>query len=111
MEERLTHALAAAARAFADSLDGSTVGNGSQPQPGSAESMRLILSSVADINDGKKRGVTEAEIAQFARRAGMDPRGTAGYYTVASQLLTMNEEGRWITKMGRDRLKKLENEA
>jgi hypothetical protein len=44
----------------------------------------------------------------IATTAGMDPRGMAGYYTTAAQLLGKNDQGRWITAVGRERLRQLD---
>jgi hypothetical protein len=106
MDEKLIQALAAAARAFADNL---TNGSGeSAPTKGSAASMTQVLRDVAAINDDQHRGVDRTEMAAIARAAGMDPRGMAGYYTSASQLLEKRaDKTRWITKQGRQRLKAL----
>ncbi len=112
MDEPVLQALAAAARAFADTLESAlattVVLEPYTPTPGSALSMWLVLSEVARINDEEGRGVTDAESRAIAKAAGMSPRGMAGYYTQASALLGKNDEGRWITKKGRERLELLE---
>lgn len=113
MDERMIQALAAAARAFADSLGlpgGSATGHRSRRSPaaGSGESMHRVLRAVAAINDEEGRGVGDDEMRAIATAAGMDPRGMAGYYTTAAQLLGKNEQGRWITAVGRERLQQLE---
>jgi hypothetical protein len=71
--------------------------------------MRHVLAAVAEINDEHRRGATRKEMRTIAAAAGMDPRGMAGYYTGASQLLekTSGQDARWITKQGRQRLKEL----
>ena len=75
---------------------------------GSAESMYVVLSGFAGINDRENRGVTREEARGIARRAGMDPRGTAGYYSMNPPLLVTGKDGnRWITETGRDRLRRL----
>jgi hypothetical protein len=112
MDERMIRALAAGARAFADSLEGSdgsaASGGRESPVPGSAESMYRVLGAVAAINDDDGRGVGDDEMRAIATAAGMDPRGMAGYYTTAAQLLGKNDQGRWITAVGRERLRQLE---
>lgn len=111
MDERMIRALAAGARAFADSLersDGSASSGRESPVPGSAESMYRVLGAVAAINDGEGRGVGDDEMRAIATAAGMDPRGMAGYYTTAAQLLGKNDQGRWITAVGRERLRQLD---
>jgi hypothetical protein len=112
MDERMIRALAAGARAFADSLEGSdgnaASGGRGSPVPGSAESMYRVLGAVAGINDDEGRGVGDDEMRAIATAAGMDPRGMAGYYTTAAQLLGKNDQGRWITAVGRERLRQLE---
>lgn len=117
MDETMRKALAASARAFADALDppyAATDGSISprpirrrRPQPGGSESILLVLHEVAKINDEQGRGVLRREMADIARAAGMDPRGMAGYYTSAAQLLKKKEDGRWLTETGRQRLQKL----
>src|SRR6266571_8801235 len=101
MDERMIRALAAGARAFADSLEGSdgsaASGGRESPVPGSAESMYRVLGAVSAINDEEGRGVGDDEMRAIATAAGMDPRGMAGYYTTAAQLLGKNDQGRWIT--------------
>ena len=65
--------------------------------------MLLVLQSVARINDSEKRGVSDREIREIARRAGMDPRGMAGYH--AAKLIEKREDGgRWLSPGGRERL-------
>jgi hypothetical protein len=73
--------------------------------------MRILLRHVADVNDHQHRGATQEELSAFAREAGMDPRGTAGYYRADDKALLDNrdEDGRWITDLGRERLKILES--
>jgi hypothetical protein len=113
MEERVIQALAAAARAFADSLgpsDGSAARHGARESSaaGSAESMYRVLRAVAAINDGEGRGVGDDEMRAIATEVGMDPRGMAGYYTMAAKLLGKDDQGRWITAVGRERLEQLD---
>src|SRR5438034_11559607 len=115
MDERFRKAVAAAARAFADSLDGRAEdgaaapdGNGARlPMAGSAASMLVVLREVAAINDNEHRGVARKEMARIAAAAGMDPRGLAGYYTGVAQLLRKDrgKDARWITDTGRARLR------
>ena len=103
-------ALAAAARAFAEEIErdlppdpGSAAG---LPVPGSSRSMIEVLRSVAAINDDQDRGASDEEMREIAQRAGMDPRGMAGYY--AANLLEKREDGmRWLSGPGRDRLGRL----
>jgi len=115
-DEAFLRAIAAGARAFADSLAASLeqqtteTGLNVVPKPGSAESMRLLLERIADVNQAG-RGATAAEVSRFAKEAGMDPRGTAGYYATA-KLLVKKSDGRWLTDLGKARLKRLaENTA
>ena len=70
--------------------------------------MYRVLGAVAAINDGEGRGVGDDEMRAIATAAGMDPRGMAGYYTTAAQLLGKNDQGRWITAVGRERLRQLD---
>jgi hypothetical protein len=110
VETILLRALAAAARAFADEIDRNLT-----PSPqsetarltaGSLESMVEVLRSVAAINDHQTRGATDSDMREIARRAGMDPRGMAGYY--AANLLEKRSDGtRWLAQLGRDRLQAL----
>lgn len=116
MEQTLTRALAAAARAFADEIerdspDDHSADSTSQPKAGSRESMIEVLGSVAAINHEQHRGATNNEMRTIATRAGMDPRGMAGYYTSAAQLLELRDDVRWITDIGMDRLLSLQNEG
>lgn len=114
--------MAAGARAFADVLDPPVVVGSSPrrgggrgharrlmsegvPQAGSAASMRVLLATVARINDEERRGVTDNEVRTIAAEAGMHVRGTAGYYK--ANLLTKRDGVRWITDVGRDRLARL----
>lgn len=106
MDPKMATALATAARAFADALDGAA--NGHLPVAGTGESMYVALREFARINDDHRRGVTLAEARDIALAAGMDARGLAGYYTAESGLLGKNSGGRWITKKGRARLKELD---
>ncbi|MCZ2815228.1 hypothetical protein [Modestobacter sp. VKM Ac-2984] len=79
-----------------------------RPIAGSAESMGVVLSGFAHVNDRENRGATRDEARDIARRAGMDPRGTAGYYSMEPPLLVSGEDGgRWITQAGRERLRRL----
>jgi hypothetical protein len=117
MDENFKRALIAAARAFADSLDG-LAGDGAAapernvprlPVAGSAASMLVVLREVAAINDNEHRGVARKEMSRIAAAAGMDPRGMAGYYTGVAQLLRKDrgKDARWITDTGRARLRGL----
>jgi len=104
MDDALKRALAAAARAFAEQLERDL------PRPernvaGSAESMLEVLGSVAWINDDQNRGANDDEMRAIARRAGMDPRGLAGYYSAG--LLEKRVDGRWLCSDGHERLDRL----
>jgi hypothetical protein len=104
MDDALKRALAAAARAFADELERDL------PRPpgnvaGSAESMFEVLGSVARINVDHGRGANDDEMRAIAQRAGMDPRGLAGYYSAG--LLEKRGEGRWLSAGGRERLDRM----
>lgn len=111
MDPKILAALAAAARTFADTLDPPPgTGGAISIRAGSAESMVHVLTEVAKINDQESRGVNSREIGDIAIAAGMDPRGMAGYYTAASSLLEKKKDGRWITGLGRTRLKNLRAE-
>ena len=110
MDQILLRALAAAARAFAGeierSLGAEAAGKPELPVAGSPASMLEVLRSVAAVNDGEARGATDEDIRAIARRAGIDPRGTAGYY--AARLLERREDGsRWLSPTGRERLQAL----
>jgi hypothetical protein len=109
MEERMVQALVAAARAFADSLEASE-GSGVRESPASrsGESMHRVLRAIAAVNDEEGRGVGDDEMRAIATAADMDPRGMAGYYTTAAQLLIKDDQGRWITTVGRERLQQLD---
>lgn len=103
-------ALAAAARAFADEIEqGLTARPEGTPDgllAGSAASMFEVLGSIARINDDHCRGASDDEVRAVARRAGMDPRGMAGYYS--ARLLEKRDGGRWVSTEGRERLGRLE---
>ena len=107
MDENLARALIAAARAFADELERvQTPGSGSAMEAGTEHSMFRVLESVAEINDAQSRGVSDREIREIAKSAGMDPRGMAGYY--AAKLLEKRTDGtRWLSAGGRERLRAL----
>jgi hypothetical protein len=114
-DEILLRAVAAGARAFADAIEASlapTAQSGLKvvPIPGSAQSMQTLLERIAEIN-ATGRGATAAEVSRFARGAGMDPRGTAGYYGPGAGLLVLSADGRWLTDAGKERLKKLQQGA
>lgn len=103
-------ALAAAARAFAGEIE---QGLAARPEEtpdgllaGSAASMFEVLGSIARINDDHGRGASDEEIRMIARRAGMDPRGMAGYYS--ARLLEKRDGGRWVSAEGRERLGRLQ---
>jgi hypothetical protein len=103
MEITLARALVAAARAFADELERGLPADSLSPAKGSAQSMHEVLRSVATINESQARGASDEEIRVIARRAGMDPRGMAGYY--AASLLEKRSDGtRWVSLAGRERL-------
>jgi hypothetical protein len=114
-DETLLRAVAAGARAFADAIEESLPPQKIQadlkvaPAPGSAQSMRILLERVADVN-AKGRGAAAAEVSKFAKEAGMDPRGTAGYYAAAG-LLVLKDDGRWLTDAGKARLQNLQEDA
>jgi hypothetical protein len=110
MDEILMRALAAAARAFAEEID---QGLAARPEEtaggllaGSAASMFEVLGSIARINDDHGRGASDEEVRAIARRAGMDPRGMAGYYS--ARLLEKRNGGRWVSADGRERLGRLQ---
>jgi hypothetical protein len=110
MDEVLMRALAAAARAFADEIE---QGLAARPEEtpdgllaGSAASMFEVLGSIARINDDHDRGASDEEVRAVARRAGMDPRGMAGYYS--ARLLEKRDGGRWVSAEGRERLGRLQ---
>lgn len=110
MDATLMRALAAAARAFADEIERDLPADPERgaalPAPGTPQSMLEVLRSVAGINDDLARGANDEEIRQIARRAGLDPRGMAGYY--AANLLEKRDDGtRWLCPEGRDRLGRL----
>ena len=65
-----------------------------------------VLRSVAQINDDEGRGATDEDMRRVARRAGMDPRGLAGYYS--ARLLEKRDNGRWLCAEGRERLGRLD---
>jgi len=106
MDESLARALIAAARAFADELEhGQTTDSAvtpPAPKAGTARSLE-VLRSVASINEDQERGVSDEEIRLIAGRAGMDPRGMAGYYRAG--FLEKRDDGtRWLSPAGRERL-------
>jgi hypothetical protein len=67
--------------------------------------MIILLERMVEVNS-QGRGVKAGEMSHFAREAGMDPRGTAGYY--AAGLLEVRGNERWITDAGRERLYRLQ---
>jgi hypothetical protein len=110
MDVTLKRALAAAARAFADEIERdlpAEEGHAASPTPaGSRQSMLEVLRSVAEINDKHTRGANDDDMRAIARRAGIDPRGLAGYYS--ANLLEKRADGtRWLTAEGRGRLQRL----
>jgi len=110
MDVTLMRALAAAARAFADEVEralrSDPASATARPEVGSAQCMLEVLRSVAAVNDDPGRGASAEEMRAIARRAGMDPRGMAGYY--AAHLLEKRDDGtRWLSQAGRDRLQAL----
>lgn len=119
MDQTLTRALAAAARAFANEIERDLpsddfiqgVVSGPQVTAGSRESMIIVLGSVLEINKDQGRGATDDEMRAIAARAGMDPRGMAGYYTEAAKLLEVRDGGRWVTEVGRERLEGLQSRS
>jgi len=60
--------------------------------------MGILLERIAEVN-AQGRAATAAEVSRSAKEAGMDPRGTAGYYAAA--LLVLKNDGRWLTEAGR----------
>jgi hypothetical protein len=107
MDEVLTRALAAAARAFADELERDL---SPRPSPagvltGSSAAMFQVLRSIGRINDELGRGASDEEVRAIAQRAGIDPRGLAGYHS--ARLLDKRDDGRWLSPDGRDRLDRL----
>jgi hypothetical protein len=104
MDELLLRALAAAARTFADEIE-----QGLAPRPADSgdgtESMFEVLGSIARINDEQGRGASDDEVRVIAKRAGMDPRGLAGYYSAG--FLEKRPDGRWLCPDGRKRLGRL----
>jgi len=111
--DALIRAIVAGARTFADTLEAElTQASGDEttlvPMAGTADSMRILLERVAEVN-AQGRGVTALEMSRFAREAGMDPRGTAGYY--AAGLLATRGEERWITAEGTERLRRLKGDG
>lgn len=107
MDEALKRALAAAARAFADELERDLPPRPapSGPLTGSSAAMFEVLRLIARINDELGRGASDDEVRAIAQRAGMDPRGLAGYYS--AHLLEKRGDGRWLCPDGRDRLGRL----
>jgi hypothetical protein len=109
MDELLMRALAAAARAFADEIDQGLAARPDETSggvlAGSAASMFEVLGSIGRINDEYSRGASDEEVRAIARRAGMDPRGMAGYYS--ARLLEKRPDGRWVSTDGRERLGRL----
>ena len=90
MDENLARALIAAARAFADEARArSSPGVSLATEAGTEQSMLRVLESVAEINEAQGRGVSDREIREIAKSAGMDRRGMAGYY--AAKLLRRSE--------------------
>lgn len=111
--DAIIRAIVAGARAFADTLEDELAQTGAGgltvvPRAGSPDSMRILLERVEEVN-GQGRGVTALEMSRFAREAGMDPRGTAGYY--AAGLLATRHDERWITDAGVERLRRLQGGA
>jgi hypothetical protein len=110
MDVLLLRALAAAARAFAEEIEHGIAANPAEgdelPTAGSPRSMFEVLQSVAAINGGQTRGASDSDMREIARRAGMDPRGMAGYY--AANLLEKRPDGsRWLSHLGHERLRAL----
>lgn len=110
MDTTLIRALAAAARTFADTIERDLPADedhaASSTSGGIRRSMLEVLRSVAEINDQHMRGASDDDMRDIARRAGLDPRGLAGYYS--ANLLEKRADGtRWLTAEGRDRLQRL----
>jgi hypothetical protein len=110
MDDLFMRAIAVAARAFADEIEkGLSAGPAAEPDgrlSGSETSMFEVLGSIARINDEHSRGASDEEVRVIARRAGMDPRGMAGYYSAG--LLEKRANGRWLSPEGLDRMGRLE---
>lgn len=116
MDRVMLQAMSSAAKAFAAAVDQALIADealdlpvesvdSGVPVKGSRESMYVVLSEFAAVNDRENRGVTRHEAREIAKKAGMDPRGTAGYYSMASPLLITKAGSRWITDTGRERLR------
>jgi hypothetical protein len=106
MDVALRRALIAAARAFAGELEHGLAAHeagAEPPAPGSTQSMLEVLRSLAGINDSQQRGASREEMRRISQRAGMDPRGMAGYYR-AKLLERRDDDTRWISELGRERL-------
>ena len=70
--------------------------------------MLILLSRIADLN-GQGRGATPLEQSRFAREAGMDPRGVAGYFHAGLlEKRGAHGEERWVTDLGMARLRRLQ---
>src|SRR5712691_246743 len=103
----MLRALTAAARAFADEIERGLASDSERkvdsPAAGTPRSVFEVLRSAAAFNDGHGRGASDADMREIARRAGMDPRGMAGYF--AANLLEKQADGtRRLSQQGRERL-------
>ena len=47
---------------------------------------------------------------RIAREAGIDPRGTAGYYNAGLLEMREPDQKRWLTKLGEARLSELDKQ-
>src|SRR4051812_36650993 len=70
------------------------------PAPGTDASWIAFFTPIANINFGEDRGVTAAEQSQFAKQAGMNPQGAAGFFTEGAKYLIRKQEddSRWVTE-------------
>jgi hypothetical protein len=76
------------------------------PAPGSGESMRMVLLAFSDTTP--ETGLSQREASEVARAAGMNPRGLAGYFKAGLLKSDRPSDRRWITDLGRERLRRLE---
>jgi hypothetical protein len=107
-DDRVLAAIATGLRAAADELDRQVTPKTLEagvPEAGSRQSMQIVLSSFAAINDDENRGATPEDARRIAASAGMDTRGLAGYFRAG--LLASRSGTRWLTDKGRDRLRRL----
>jgi hypothetical protein len=115
MDDLERRARAAAARTYADVLDPpdtngeKTTGETVNLDPD--ERMFIVLSGFEDINDRCNRGVTREEAGLIAKRAHLNTRGLAGFYTSTYGALivkqvdpALGDACRFITPLGRQRV-------